>query len=136
MTDTALTGTIVGHDEHPGVFDHDPTLPDGATRLPSGGWVALNPTSVATGKDIRRVRAALDKDGTGTILTGALAVAIGVRVAEWEITDGTGRNTPLPFNNPAVLDNIPGDDLLALEDMVRPWVLRILSGSKDERNPS
>lgn len=136
MTDTALTGSIVGHDDVP-IFDHDPSLPDGAVRLPSGAWAVLKPTAAVTGRDIKRVRLALDKDGTGTILSGALAVAIGVRVENWNITDGTGREVPLPFNNPAVLDIISGDDLLELESLVRPWVMRILNlGKEDKPDPS
>lgn len=133
MTEAVLTGDVI---DGPVTIDHDPTLPSGATRLPSGGWVALRPTSAVTGRDIKRVRSALDKDGAGTILSGALAAAIGVRVAEWQIDNGAGLNTPLPFNRPDVLDGIPGDDLLALEDLVRPWVLRILGAEKGERNPS
>lgn len=136
MNDTALTGTIVDRDDVP-TINHDPSLPDGAVRLPSGAWAVLKPTSAVTGKDIKRVRAALDKDGTGTILSGALAVAIGVRVADWSILDGTGREVPMPFNNTAVLDIISGDDLLELESLVRPWVMRILNlGKEDKPDPS
>jgi hypothetical protein len=131
MTDTALTGTIVGSYDGP-TIEHDADLPDGAIRLPSGAWAVLRPTSAVTGRDVKRVRAALDKDGTGTILSGALAAAIGVRVAEWSIVDGTGRGVPLPFNNPAVLDIISADDLLELESLVRPWVMRILNLGKAE----
>lgn len=134
MTDTVLTGDVI---DGPVTIDHDPSLPDGATRLPSGGWVVLKPTSAATGKDVKRVRAALDKDGTGTILSGALTVAIGVRVGDWQVTDSLGRPVPLPFNNPTVLDNISADDLLMLEGAVRPWVLRILNmGQEDKPSPS
>jgi hypothetical protein len=112
-----------------------PGLP-GEVRLPSGGWAQLKPFSAATGADVKRVRRALNADGTGDILGGAFAAGIGVVVVEWQIPGQS--MLQLPFNNPAVLDRLPADDLLALEDTVRPWVLRILGHEKKagEADPS
>lgn len=105
-----------------------PTDP-GAVRLPSGGWAILRDPAQLTGRDVRRVRAALNADGTGDILDGALTAGIGVRVTEWQIP--ARPQLPLPVNgNRTGLDLLPADDLLTLEDLVRPWVMRVLGQEK------
>lgn len=122
MSDTLETEEI--HAEIP-----LPGLP-GEMRLPSGGWAVLRPTSQLTGADVKRIRAALNAEGTGDILGGALAAGIGAVVADWQIP---GRaQLPLPRAGHRVLASLPMDDLLALEDSVRPFVLRILGKEQDK----
>lgn len=105
-----------------------PGLP-GEQRLPSGGWAQLRPVSSLTGADVRRIRNALNSEGTGDILGGALAAGIGAVVMDWQIP---GRNQlVLPRVGAKVLNELPALDLLHLEDAVRPFVLRILG--KEEK---
>lgn len=99
-------------------------LPDGALRLPSGGWALLKPSSLATGRDVRVIRRALNEEGTGDIMSGAMAATLGALVVDWQIP---GRpQLPLPMAGRASLDMLPADDLLTLEEAVRPFMLRIL----------
>lgn len=122
MTDTLENELI--HTEIP-----LPGLP-GEMRLPSGGWAQLRPTSLLTGADVKRIRAALNAEGTGDILGGALAAGIGAVVADWQIP---GRDQlPLPVAGKQVLMSLSMDDLLFLEDCVRPFVLRILGKEQDK----
>lgn len=101
-------------------------MPDGATRLPSGGYVVMRPTSSATGRDVKRIRQALNHDGTGDIFNAAMATAIGVLAGECMIVNWQGQGEAKMLNHPAVLDTLPADDMMAIEDMVRPWVQGIL----------
>ena len=47
-----------------------PGLP-GEMRLPSGGWAVFAPFESLTDGDVRKIRAALNREGTGDILGGA-----------------------------------------------------------------
>jgi hypothetical protein len=112
-------------------MDNDTTeieLPEGAHRLPSGGWVMLSDENAATGKDVHNLRKALDKEGTGTIGNALLAEAIGQRVIRWEIP---GRpNLPLPRGNTTWLSLLGWEDTLAIEELVEGWAKRVALGRK------
>lgn len=105
-----------------------PGMP-GEMRLPSGGWAVLRPFDQLTGRDVRVIRAALNSEGTGDILGGAFAKGIAAVVVEWQIPNR--HQLELPIKGAAVLDRLPADDLMALEDAVRGFVLRILG--KEEK---
>jgi hypothetical protein len=114
-------------------------MPPGAMRLPSGGWAQLRPFDDLTGRDIRVIRRALNAEGTGDILGGALAAGIGAVVCDWQIPNRP--QLELPTREPSkVLDRLPARDLLALEAHVRPFVEQILGkedkGKADEPDPS
>lgn len=99
-------------------------MPPGAHRLPSGGWVLLSDEDAVTGKDVYQMRRALDGDGTGSIGNEALATAMDIRVANWDIP---GRpNLPVPRGNRTWLSLVHWEDLLAMEALVEGWSQRIL----------
>lgn len=106
-------------------------MPAGATRLPSGGWALLKPRSELTGLDVRRIRKTMNADGTGDMITGAMAATLAALVVDWQIP---GRDQlQLPYVSPAVLDRVPFDDLMALEDVARPIMRRAL-GDDDKKD--
>lgn len=120
----------------PDTTESELLMPDGATRLPSGGWAVLKPFEQLNGIDVRRIRAALNREGTGEIMGGALAIGIGAVVMDWQVP---GRDRlALPHNNAKVLDALPMLDLLHLEDQVRPIVERIMGkeSKAGEADPS
>ena len=63
-------------------------LPEGAIKLPSGGWVKISDERAATGKDVRKMREALNADGDGNILNQMMTRALEVRVLDWNIPSG------------------------------------------------
>lgn len=108
-------------------------MPAGAVRLPSGGWALLKPRSELTGLDVRRIRKTMNADGTGDMISGAMAATLGALVVDWQIP---GRDQlALPFTTPTVLDRVPFDDLMALEDVARPIMRRALGEDKKEDGP-
>lgn len=123
MSDDTMTAEAVnGSDLLP--------MPDGAMRLPSGGWALFKPFDLATGKDIKRIRGALDADGTGEILTGAMARTLAALVVEWQFP--RLEQVVLPCHSLATLDRIPALDLLTMEEYVQEFTQRVL-GRKPEQ---
>lgn len=106
-----------------------PGLP-GEVRLPSGGWAQLKPVSALTGRDVRRIRTALNADGTGDTMSQAMALTLGAVVVEWQIPGQS--MLQLPHANPAVLDRLSFDDLMALEEIAEPIMKRAL-GHRDKK---
>jgi hypothetical protein len=106
-----------------------PGLP-GEIRLPSGGWAQLKPVSELTGRDVRRIRTALNADGTGDTMSQAMALTLGAIVVEWQIPGQS--MLQLPYANPAVLDRLSFDDLMALEEIAEPIMKRAL-GHRDKK---
>lgn len=109
-------------------------LPPGALALPSGGWVVITSTDLAPGKIVRKVRECMDKDGVGSMLNAGYAAALSGLVTDWHFPTMPA-TPPLPYTNPLILDLIPGNDLLVMEDAVKAWVMKI-AGMKDRSAPA
>jgi hypothetical protein len=111
----------------------DMTMPPGATRLPSGGWAVLKPRNELTGLDVRRIRKTMNAEGTGDMVSGAMAATLGAIIVDWQIP---GRDRlKLPYHDPRALDAVPFDDLMTLEDVARPIMRRALGEDKKEDGP-
>jgi hypothetical protein len=111
-------------------------LPDveGAHRLPSGGYAVLRPASMLTGSHVKRVRTALNSDGDGDITNIAIGLLLACVVVDWQIP-GVKELAPPSMANPwQSLDRLPIDDFLALEEVVKPVMRRVL-GMKAEAAP-
>jgi hypothetical protein len=103
-------------------------LPEGATRLPSGGWVKISDARTATGKDVRRLRQALNEDGDGNVFNSAMTRAMEIRVLEWEIP---GRpNLRVPMWEKGAADLLTADDLIAIESLIKDWALSFVRQDK------
>lgn len=107
-----------------------PGLP-GEVRLPSGGWAQLKPASALTGRDVRRIRTALNAEGTGDTMSQAMALTIGALVVEWQIPGQSMLQLP-HAGGQAVLDRLSWEDLLVLEEIAEPVMKRAL-GHKDKK---
>lgn len=107
---------------------------EGEHRLPSGGYAVLRPTSMLTGSHVKRVRTALNSDGDGDITNIAIGLLLACVVVDWQIP-GVPQLAPPSMANPwQALDRLPIDDFLALEEIVKPVMRRVL-GMPEPKTP-
>lgn len=98
-----------------------PPAPDGALRLPSGGWVKFVPEDERTGRHRRMVREAMDQDGLGSMLNVAYAKAFAALVTAWHLPYAP--DLPLPLAGPQIMDAVRDRDVKVMEGEVMAWTL-------------
>lgn len=108
-------------------------MPEGALKLPSGGWVQILPEEHCTGRHRRMVREAMDRDGLGSMLNAAYAKALGARVEAWDLPYAP--NLPLPSAGAQILDVVRDPDLRAMEEAVKDWALDVAGMQQRKAKP-
>lgn len=105
--------------------------PDGAIKLPSGGWALLSDPDDATGRDIATMRKAMNEEGVGDFTTALTAYAICVRLVDWELPGLPNLQTRFPHDQAkSITGMLRARDLKALERLILPWAKEMIGVTK------
>jgi len=108
--------------------------------LPSGGWVSFNDPEDLTGRDVRKIRKALDADGQGTATNNFYETAMVMLIAAWEIPYAPGLKLPCydKSNKQESTGSLKARDLRAIERHLSPVLAQLAGGGdtdEDDQTP-
>jgi hypothetical protein len=94
--------------------------------LPSGGWVEFADPSDMSGADYRRLQAILGGVTTyGQVYTAILPLLAEVMITAWECKTVREGGRIVPRADPSLLDQVKVNDLIVIDNALRPLAVRL-----------
>lgn len=105
--------------------------------LPSGGWVEFRDPSDMTGSEYRRLQAAIGGAvNYGAVYAATLPILAEILISGWECKDVREGGRKLPVAEPELLDQVKVNDLMAIDEALRPVAVRLANRDRlDDLDP-